>query len=139
VALGMESGAILDQQIAASSMLAPQYAGTKARLNYVGAWYALKTDNQPWIQVDLRRRTAITKLAIQGYSAFVGEFYLSYTDDITNWSNYTEAGTTKIFQGNTDGRNTKNITISPPIVGQFFRFYATKWQQYCALRMELYG
>ncbi|XP_071801303.1 uncharacterized protein [Asterias amurensis] len=84
--LGMESGAIADNQINASHVLNDDYANygpTLARFNGNGSWCGTPYINA-WIQVDLGRTVDIYGLIIQGrYQSdeYVRTFYLSYGDD----------------------------------------------------------
>ena len=74
--LGMESGAILDSQIRASSIWHPNYAAQQARLHFKagggksGSWSSLFNDNNQWLQVDLQQTTRVKGIATQGKNAF---------------------------------------------------------------------
>ena len=67
VPLGMESGAILDSQIRASSEWNSNHAAQKARLHFVktiyGAWSARSNDIHQWLQVDLLNTTRVSGVA----------------------------------------------------------------------------
>ncbi|XP_071801406.1 EGF-like repeat and discoidin I-like domain-containing protein 3 [Asterias amurensis] len=84
--LGMESGAIADHQITASSVLNNDYAnyGTAlARLNSKGSWCGQRWTST-WIQVNFLRTVDIYGLIIQGRyqsNEYVTEFYLKYGYD----------------------------------------------------------
>jgi len=68
----MESGAILDSQISASSVYQSTHAAQHARLNFkaaglaTGSWSARLNDKNQWLQVDLLQTTEVTCVATQG-------------------------------------------------------------------------
>ena len=68
----MESGAILDSQISASSEWSSDNAAQQARLNFQqgggkeGSWSSLVNDDNQWLQVDLKNTTRVTRIATQG-------------------------------------------------------------------------
>jgi len=72
-ALGMESGAIADSQITASSEYNAYHSPKRARLYTKetdayssGAWLSLTSDLNQWLQVDLGKITPVTHVATQG-------------------------------------------------------------------------
>ena len=72
-ALGMESGAIADSQITASSEYNAYHSPKRARLYTKetdayssGAWLSLTSDLNQWLQVDLGKITPVTQVATQG-------------------------------------------------------------------------
>ena len=69
----MESGAILDKQISASSIYSEKHAAHQARLNYqavsgstTGAWTAGANDANQWLDIDLESDHTVTRVATQG-------------------------------------------------------------------------
>ena len=104
--LGMESGAILDGQISASSEHDANHAARQGRLNFQetgskkGAWSAGANDVNQWLQVDLRSfYTAVTRVSTQGRNSsintqWVTEYKLQYSNDGVNFKNYREQGQT---------------------------------------------
>ncbi|XP_006106465.2 lactadherin [Myotis lucifugus] len=92
--LGMETGAIADRQISASSvhlgfMALQRWAPELARLHrsgIVNAWTASNYDRKPWIQVNLLRRMQVTGVVTQGASRagraeYVKVFKVAYSLD----------------------------------------------------------
>ena len=92
VPLGMESGAIFDSQITASSVYNDNLAARNARLHFKGSenpirragWVAgVKNINQ-WLQVDLQQITRVIGMATQGrhdFEQWVTKYKLQYGDD----------------------------------------------------------
>ena len=66
----MESGAILNSQISASSQWNSNLAPHQARLNFKGgkggAWSSKWSNSYQWLQVDLGSNMTVTHIATQG-------------------------------------------------------------------------
>ena len=97
----MESGAISDVQISASSHYTKNwrrdYSAKKARLNYKECWAAAKNDVHQWLQVDLGGYTKVTRVATQGRCSNwrVTKFKIRYSSDGVIWQFYKEPGNSK--------------------------------------------
>ena len=92
VPLGMESGAIFDSQITASSMSNDRHAAPNARLHFKGSenpvrhggWVAGEKNINQWLQVDLQHIIRVIGIATQGKPAskqWVTKYKLQYGDD----------------------------------------------------------
>ena len=101
----MESRAITNAQITASSEDNAVHAASHARLNFqevrdkaAGAWVANAADDYPWLQVDLGARyTKVTRVATQGrnslnYPQWVTKYKLQYSDNGKAFQYYREPG-----------------------------------------------
>ena len=101
----MESRAITDAQITASSEDNALHAASHARLNYqeipskkAGAWVANAIDVNPWLQVDVGARcTKVTRVSTQGrnsldYWQWVTKYKLQYGDNGNAFQYYSEPG-----------------------------------------------
>ena len=101
----MESRAISDAQITASSEHNAVHAASHARLNFqeipnqaAGAWAANLSDKNPWLQVDLGLRyneVILTQVATQGrnslnYPQWVTKYKLQYGDNGEAFQYYRE-------------------------------------------------
>lgn len=107
-ALGMESGAISDAQITASSQFTSHYhhAANQGRLHFQqtgikrGAWSAASNNARQWLQVDLSSHDyRITGVATQGRNSttpqqWVTKYKLQYSNDAVTFWCYREQGTT---------------------------------------------
>ena len=104
-ALGMESGAIPDGQISASSEWNAAHGAIRGRLHLQagegkkGSWSTAVKDANQWIQVDLGNySTTVTQVATQGSrngfdsSQWVTKYKLQYSDDEVNFQYYKEQG-----------------------------------------------
>ena len=107
-ALGMESGAITDSQLTASSEFDHRYGPTRARLYTKdwtipgirlgpGAWSSLTKDLDQWLQVDLGKITPATHVATQGRNSFspgqwVTKYKLQFSDDGVSFLFYKRQG-----------------------------------------------
>lgn len=98
----MESGAIPDGQLQASSEWDQLHGGNRARLHitssgsYKGAWSARSNDRNQWLQIDLGSPlNIVTGVATQGrqdYDQWVTTYRVAYGDDGVNFQEYKEPG-----------------------------------------------
>ena len=104
----MESGAISDAQITASSQWDDNHAPRQARLHFKlsgikrGGWSALTNDLNQWLQVDLGSYTIVTRVATQGrngHGQWVTKYRIQYSDDGVSFHFYKESGgsSAKVF------------------------------------------
>ena len=102
-ALGMESGAIADSRITASSEWSVDFSPKRARLNIRetnsggGAWASLTVDLDQWLQIDLGKITAVTHVATQGRNNFssgqwVTKYKLQFSNDGASFLFYKREG-----------------------------------------------
>ena len=102
--LGMESGAIADSQLTASSVFDVYRGAKRARLHtketsdYArGAWSCLTNDLNQWLQVDLGKITSVTHVATQGRNTYspaemVTKYKLQFSDDGASFLFYKRQG-----------------------------------------------
>ena len=99
----MESRAITDEQITASSEWDHNHAAIQGRLNFLktggkrGAWSADRNDDNQWLQIDLIGQYIVTRVATQGrngHAQWVTEYKLQFGDDGNNFQYYREQGET---------------------------------------------
>ncbi|XP_073259033.1 uncharacterized protein [Porites lutea] len=148
--LGMESEAITDSQVSASSQLDGQHSATKARLHFKtdenkdGGWSSHTSDPNQWLQVDFRSYATVARIATQGrhaHNEWVVNYKLNYSDDGVTFQTCRVPGTniSKVFAGNKDSDSVVTQDLNPPITARFLRILPTKWNNRISLRMELYG
>lgn len=134
-ALGIQSGEFDDGEIAASSML--------KNFSSTDAWCPPKVDENQYLQVDLSRKTEITKLATQGEigsrDRHVKTYALLYSDDGKKWKQYESHGKEKIFQANNDSFTVHHNLLDKPLVTRYIRVNPRTWENAICLRLELYG
>ncbi|KAL9960200.1 hypothetical protein ACROYT_G033622 [Oculina patagonica] len=153
-ALGMESRAISDEQISASSEIDSIHAAIQGRLHFqetmpykAGGWAAARADNNQWLQVDLGSLNMIvTGVATQGrnsqeYYQWVTKYKLQHSNDGANFEYYKEEGQNadKEFAGNTDSNTVVYHGLNPPIKARYIRFQPVAWNRHIMMRVELYG
>ncbi|XP_004285975.2 coagulation factor VIII [Orcinus orca] len=150
MALGMESKAISDAQITASSHLSNMFATwspSQARLHLQGrtnAWRPRANNQKEWLQVDFRKTMRVTGITTQGVkslltSMYVKEFLISSSQDGHNWTLFLQNGKVKIFQGNQDSFTPVVNALDPPLFTRFLRIHPQSWAHHIALRLELLG
>ena len=98
----MESGAIADEQISASTEFDLSHAAKYGRLHLkrkpgnVGSWSSFILDTNQWLQIDLANAcTSVSRVATQGrndYNQFVTKYQLQYSDDGVTFHYYSEQG-----------------------------------------------
>ncbi|XP_070546664.1 lactadherin-like [Ptychodera flava] len=148
VPVGIESGAILDSQMAASSTYDHDHMSHQGRLNYNGpgsdAWCAgLNAPPGKWLQINLGRERTITKVATQGRAdanQWVKTYNLAYSDG-QDWKYVLDDDKSRrVFEGN---RNRNTIVyhdlVNEAFTAQYVRFYPLTWQGYMSMRVELYA
>ncbi|KAL9953924.1 hypothetical protein ACROYT_G041399 [Oculina patagonica] len=147
-ALGIESGAILDSQMSASSEYNADHGAAMARLHRTigaGSWVAGTNDVNQWLQVDLLNDdTKVTGVATQGRSSdnhWVTKYKVEYRVNLLATPQfYREKGHNedKVFDGNTDKDTVVYYELNPPIIARYIRFHPVTWNGYIAMRVELY-
>ena len=112
----MESGAIADSQITASTEYDVSHSAKRARLYTIdvypyerGAWVSSTKDTNQWLQVDLGKITPVTHVATQGRNSYspaqmVTKYMLQFSDDGVSFLFYKRQGESS------DAVNRKSIT-----------------------------
>ncbi|XP_022807964.1 uncharacterized protein LOC111344965 [Stylophora pistillata] len=149
--LGMENGAIPDEQITASSRWDAHHAPPQGRLHFKpsgvkqGSWSAGVNDGNQWLQVDLGSQyMKVTGVATQGRNArpqWVTKYKLQYSEDGISFQYYKEPGDTeeKEFQGKTNMDSVVFHEVNPFIKARVIRFRPTAWKDHISMRVEVYG
>lgn len=147
--LGLESGSVADSQLTASSVWKWNgvWAPTGARLKKAGLpWASLHSDQQQFLQVDLKKEKKITGITTTGsnlreYQYYVSAYRVLYSYNGQQWYSYREANSTqdKVFQGNINYQNEVRNNFIPPIEARFVRINPLMWHQRIALKLELLG
>ncbi|KXJ09243.1 venom prothrombin activator oscutarin-C non-catalytic subunit [Exaiptasia diaphana] len=139
--LGMQSKAIPDSKITASTIFSSRYRASLARLhlNKCGWAPTAKGRHGSWLKVDLSTVHTVTAIATQGSgcnSERMKTYRLQYSLDGSTFWNY-QAG--KVFKGNTDQNTVVKHDLNPPIRARFIKVVPKTWNGYPTMRMELYG
>ncbi|XP_030847153.1 lactadherin-like [Strongylocentrotus purpuratus] len=149
--LGLESRAIPDSSLTASSEYDANHGPRRGRLNIAktgalfGGWTAKTKDLNQWIQVDLLDTYSIVGVATQGRKdqfQWVSSFKIacsmnSITFDTVKDPNNTDND--NIFAGNSDKNTVVYNRFPVPMVCRYVRLLPYTWQQRISLRMELFG
>ncbi|XP_019635477.1 PREDICTED: fibronectin-like, partial [Branchiostoma belcheri] len=123
--LGMESGAIPDDNITASGVghhhyLQPYFGRLKGTAGW-GGWAPAHQNRGQWLQVDLGVIKRVTGITTQGALQLVHHRF--------SW----------VFAGNTDTKNPVTNLLENPVDARFVRIYPQSWYHYIAMRMEILG
>ncbi|XP_078367825.1 venom prothrombin activator pseutarin-C non-catalytic subunit-like [Oculina patagonica] len=148
-ALGMQSGAINDSQIKASSFKSVWTRPSEARLHNqggaqqmsLGGWCAEDSDMNPYLQVDLVNNSIITAIATQGLPAHGNlalRYKLNYSCDGKAWFEYQQG---KIFDGYRKNLRDRRNTLPVPLKARFVRILPLLSGQYDrpCVQLEVYG
>ncbi|XP_068683916.1 lactadherin-like isoform X2 [Montipora foliosa] len=148
--LGMESRAIPNSAVTASSTWESEYEPWQARLNNAkksqstGSWSARTNAVGQWLQIDLGKETVLTNVATQGRPSdsalqWVSSYKILLSLDGANWNAYRSDGSEKVFTGNSDIGTTVSHKLVPRITSIYVRFYVMSWHNHISMRVELYG
>ncbi|XP_030848286.1 uncharacterized protein LOC587535 isoform X3 [Strongylocentrotus purpuratus] len=149
--LGLESGAIPDSSLTASSGWDADEGPSRSRLNIArvgtlsGGWSAVTNDLRQWIQIDLLATYSIVGVATQGredLSQWVTSFKIACSMNSVSFETVKDPTNTdndNIFPGNTD-RNTVVYNRFPvPMSCRYVRLLPYTWHEHISLRMEFFG
>ncbi|KAI8514743.1 hypothetical protein Bbelb_073340 [Branchiostoma belcheri] len=145
--LGMESGAIPDDSITASSTWDDAghepYRGRLNGVTGVGAWAAGTNTIGEWLQVDLGEMKTVTGTIIQGrynYDQWVTSYKLEYSVDGLSWITYASSdGSEEVFPGNTDRNTPVTNLLDSPTNARYVRFLPQSWHGWMGMRVEVLG
>ncbi|XP_006568429.1 discoidin domain-containing receptor 2 isoform X2 [Apis mellifera] len=152
--LGMESGAIPDADITASSTfdtgnVGPHLARLKAE-NLGGAWCPknqITQEAREWLEIDLHTVHLITATATQGRFGnglgveYAEAYLLEYwRPRLGKWVRYRDIKGKEVIQGNTNTYLESKHELEPPLWASKIRFlpYSHHTRTVC-MRVELYG
>ncbi|CAF1055876.1 unnamed protein product, partial [Didymodactylos carnosus] len=152
--LGMQSGAIPDTAIQASSSLdstlGPQTARIRSSLQG-GGWCPkriINSESEEYLEISFNNLTVITIIETQGRHGPFPDDYVNYyrleykRDDNLSWIKYKDYRKKEILYGNSNNNIAEMREITPPITATKLRFIPTnmmdKKKRMC-LRLELYG
>jgi len=141
--LGMENWLIPNYAITASSEWNAYHGPSNARLSFTagrgktGAWSSRINDKSQWIQVDLREKFQVTKMATQGrqdHAQWVTQYKVSYSTDGKSFTSQN-----KVYEANRDQNTVVVNNLEAPIQARFIRLEPQNWHGHISIRMELYG
>ncbi|XP_042283175.1 contactin-associated protein-like 5 [Thunnus maccoyii] len=130
-----------------SSHSSVSYAAYNAKLNRrdgAGGWSPMVTDQEPWLQVDLREQMEVTAVATQGrYDSWdwVSSYLLLYSDTGRAWKQYRHEDGVARFVGNVNSEAVVQNKLSHSVRTRFLRFIPLDWNPsgWMGLRVEVYG
>ncbi|XP_068186005.1 contactin-associated protein-like 5 [Antennarius striatus] len=130
-----------------SSQSSVSYAAHNAKLNRrdgAGGWSPMVTDQEPWLQVDLKEQMEVTAVATQGRFDswdWVSSYLLLYSDTGRAWKQYRQEDGVGRFVGNTNSEAVVQNKLSHPVRTRFLRFVPRDWNPsgWMGLRVEVYG
>ncbi|XP_049818971.1 epithelial discoidin domain-containing receptor 1-like [Aethina tumida] len=152
--LGMENGAIKDDDITASSSfdsgsVGPHHGRVRTDRNG-GAWCPQKqatTEPHEWIQVDLKSVHMITSTETQGRFGngqgieYAEAYYIEYwRPRLNTWIRYHNSTGQEVIDGNVNPYLPSKRELDPPFWASKVRFYPySSHKRTVCMRVELYG
>ena len=127
----MESGAIADSQLTASSEYNAYHSTKRSRLHTKeisalarGAWVSLTNDANQWLQIDVGKVLNVTHIATQGRntyspSQYVTKYKVQYSNDGQTFQFYKREG-----QPSDEVRNFYSFFFSPRLKLWLKQFYS---------------
>ncbi|XP_008288773.1 contactin-associated protein-like 5 [Stegastes partitus] len=130
-----------------SSQSSVGYAAHNAKLNRrdgAGGWSPMVTDQEPWLQVDLREQMEVTAVATQGRHDswdWVSSYLLLYSDTGRAWKQYRQEDGVGRIVGNVNSEAVVQNKLTHPVRTRFLRFVPLDWNPsgWMGLRVEVYG
>ncbi|KAM9342700.1 LOW QUALITY PROTEIN: contactin-associated protein-like 5 [Pholidichthys leucotaenia] len=102
------------------------------------------TDQEPWLQVDLREQMEVTAVATQGrYDSWdwVSAYLLLYSDTGRSWKQYRQEDGVGGLVGNVNSEAVVQNKLPHPVRTRFLRFVPLYWNPsgWMGLRVEVFG
>eukprot|EP01084_Bolivina_argentea_P093849 168721_1 len=103
------------------------------------AWCPSAATGRKWLQVNLGDEYVIESVSTKGskstsQSLWTTTYTIDYKRSIGQWVDYPN-----VLQGNTDRNTAVNNPLSGYIIAQYIRFYPETWNEWPAMRTEIYG
>ncbi|XP_043988376.1 contactin-associated protein-like 5 [Gambusia affinis] len=144
---GPLTSALPHSSFQSSSQSSASYSAFYAKLNRrdeAGGWSPMVTDQDPWLQVDLREQMEVTAVATQGRydsSDWVSSYLLLYSDTGRIWKQYRHEDGLERFDGNVNSETVVQNKLSHPVKTRFLRFVPIDWNPsgWMGLRVEVFG
>ncbi|KAL9963455.1 hypothetical protein ACROYT_G026966 [Oculina patagonica] len=135
-ALGMQSGAIPDGSIQASSTK-PEYDAWKGRLNGQSCWMPAQNDNTVFIKVIFVTKVTVVAIATQG-APLDGCWVKTYK--IRYGRNNIIVNDVRLYQANSDKNTAVTTKFSPSARNaDWISIHPQSWASCIAMRLEVYG
>ena len=104
-----------------------------------GAWLALYNTQGQWVQADLGTIHRIESVTTQGrpspaYEQRVTSYYISYSQDGTNWVDIPT-----LYSGNVDQFTKKTNNLPANTDARYVRLRPNDWETYISMRWEVTG
>ncbi|XP_068733139.1 EGF-like repeat and discoidin I-like domain-containing protein 3 [Montipora capricornis] len=135
-ALGMESGAIPNNNISAFSEK-PGYNAWKGRLHGSECWMAEENNRNQYITVSFTSEKTVNVIATHGApndECWVTSYRIQWW-----WSDGSSHSDETAYQANQDKNTVVYNTLTSPIKAKLVRIFPLNWHSCIAMRLELYG
>ena len=104
-----------------------------------GVWAALESNQDQWIQADLLTTHRIESVTTQGrpdnnYRQWVTSYYVSYSQDGTNWTDIPG-----LYTGNFDQNRKKTNRLPEGTEARYIRLRPNTWSGHISMRFDVTG
>ncbi|XP_071499233.1 lactadherin-like [Diadema antillarum] len=143
--LGLESGAIPDSSITASSYFNSNVYPRFARLNGPHEWCSRKSNTDQWLRVQFESNYLVSGIVTQGrgtaYDRYVTSYKISSSIDNMVWTEYMDpfTGSDKVFPANYDMTSEVRHYFRRAITASSIRLHPNTYYVHICLRLELIG
>ncbi|XP_033126062.1 uncharacterized protein LOC117124046 [Anneissia japonica] len=148
-AMGMESYAIPDIHIQASSSKSSSQGPHRARLhmpsdgNGEAGWRANENNQEQWIQTNLGGVKIVTGVITQGMATknkLVTAFEILVSMDGESWKTILDTeGNSQVFDGNVDDNTPVTNMLPNATLARYVRLHPTSWNGGIGMRFEILG
>lgn len=137
--VGISAGLIKPSQLSASSVHSTcPFKGVV--LHSGGAWCTGSLDSSQWVQVDFFVPRLITGIVTQGRAnsnQWVTSYHVSYGNDSTQMTLYTEFDGLKTFVGNSDENTIVENTLREHVTARYIRIHPVSYHEHMSMRIEM--
>ncbi|XP_071485803.1 EGF-like repeat and discoidin I-like domain-containing protein 3 [Diadema antillarum] len=142
--LGLESGAIPDSSITASSCYDGGLCTQHARLNGPTSWSVSVLNTNQWLQVQLDSNYLVSGIITQGRATanqYVTSYKVSSSVDNVDWTEYMDpfTGGVKVFPANYDMTSQVRHYFRRAMTARYIRLHPNTYFGHMSLRLELIG
>ncbi|KAM6953811.1 LOW QUALITY PROTEIN: neuropilin-1a [Aplochiton taeniatus] len=144
--LGLESGEITSDQIAASSQYNPSWSPNVPSELLTETTWTPAEDYKECIQVDLGFLRFVSAVGTQGAVSqetqkkyYVKTYKVDVSSNGEDWITLKEGSKQKIFQGNTNPTDVAKAMLPKPTLARYIRVRPVTWETGIAVRFEVYG
>ncbi|CAL1296415.1 unnamed protein product [Larinioides sclopetarius] len=140
--IGLETGALLDSQLSASSCFSSAFTPENARLGSDSVWAAADLDENQYLQVDFLDEANVTGIITKGREdipQWVTAYSLSYSNDGETWNKIKKDDGSTEFSANYDQFSEVTNELPATVRLRYLRIQPTNWKNWISMQIEILG